>query len=59
MSNERTYFVIQYCQFGDSDSFRIVNHKPLKTWEDAKNLQNECLAGNPDGRYVIKADDED
>lgn len=59
MSNERTYFVIQYCQFGDSDSFRIVNHKPLKTWEEAKNLQNECFAANPDGRYVIKADDED
>ena len=59
MRDERTYFVIQYCQFGDSDSFRIVNHKPLRTWEDANILRCECLANNPDGRFVIKDDDDD
>lgn len=55
--NKKTYFVIQYYNF--DDCFRIVNEKPFKTLEEANIFRCECLAENPEGRYVIKADDED
>ena len=52
---EKNYFVIEYSRY----NFRIVNQKPLKTWEEANILRCECYARCPEGRFVVKSEDDD
>lgn len=52
---EKSYFVIEYSRY----NFRIVNQKPLKTWEEANLLKCECYARCPEGRFVVKSEDDD
>lgn len=51
------YYVIEYSQWGDD--YRIVNQKPFETLEEAENLQRQCYVNRPEGRFVIKSDEDE